>query len=827
MPSRLRLSGPPAHLSRVKLYFALACLEAASVFAAVPRGCTGSTTLGTFRVSVLPPEGRPQGCPKRGGSPCPLAAALPVKAVSQIPAGSRLEWAPAGTASHIAAKAEVAGILLPEGDGDLVILEPRKAAVQASWELSKSPQVLAVIYGPQGLSMGKVKSLVEHNRELLAQLADYAQQTSEVETLVDRLAASEQSGGSADAVLKGFSSQYGVSLPKLDSKAPTDQQASLLLKALMPAANSYDPLAPGPSQMQQSVGLAASLAGLFFGNPVALAAGGTELFANLKTVLFPATEFRSAFAQTSGKDDLALCAKTAAAKSRTRLAYLWAYRVPGLKPPAAALAGPAHMPLGSKSLLKLKPDSGSNIKDLARAREWRLMPVAGGTAIPVPVEVASAPDTIEVDLSKTTAAPGDYRLSALWDWGAIAIDGVLHLHRYGDFSRVQVAPESHDRLVAGNGIVAVKLTGTDFEFVEKAAIEKASGRRLQNPAPAEFTLPLGKRAGEQDSMEVEVDTAAPGPYRLLITQSDSLTHEVPVTVLPPNPKIANLPVRANVGEARQAIRLEGTGMDRIESISTPAGEITGNPYGGCWKGEIRLNGEAVRGRTYPISIRVKGLQSPLEIADAVRVLGPRPKIESVRKSAPADMGIEIREDELPAGTALGLVLSVDNIESAGSRPDVEFGCEGEGLKKILDLSPPVSGPGSLYVSVDPGAVGYPGCRLTATVKVDPEGSSDAYILGRVVRLPQLEQFTLTGEQIGPSVYAGILTGRDLDLIAKAGWDAKNGVAVDAIPAPVPAAGDPSRQTLRLALPWPAPAPHAPLYVWLRGESEGRKTGVAF
>ena len=35
------------------------------------------------------------------------------------------------------------------------------------------------------------------------------------------------------------------------------------------------------------------------------------------------------------------------------------------------------------------------------------------------------------------------------------------------------------------------------------------------------------------------------------------------------------------------------------------------------------------------------------------------------------------------------------------------------------------------------------------------------------------------------------------------------------------------QTLRLVLPWPAPGPHAPLYVWLRGEQTGRKTAVTF
>jgi hypothetical protein len=99
------------------------------------------------------------------------------------------------------------------------------------------------------------------------------------------------------------------------------------------------------------------------------------------------------------------------------------------------------------------------------------------------------------------------------------------------------------------------------------------------------------------------------------------------------------------------------------------------------------------------------------------------------------------------------------------------------------------------------------------------------LIGRVIRVPRLDKFTLTGEKVGDASYAGAVEGRDLDVIEKAGWDAQNGVPVESIPTPVP--GDSARQTLRVVLPWPAPAPHAPLYVWLRGESQGRKTPVTY
>ena len=81
------------------------------------------------------------------------------------------------------------------------------------------------------------------------------------------------------------------------------------------------------------------MAGLFFGNPVGLAAGGAALFQNLKTALFPDTEFRSVFAQAADKDGMALCTKNAAPKAKTRIAYLWAYRVPETQEAGGVAAG--------------------------------------------------------------------------------------------------------------------------------------------------------------------------------------------------------------------------------------------------------------------------------------------------------------------------------------------------------------------------------------------------------------------------------------------------------------------------------------------------------
>ncbi len=727
-----------------------------------------------------------------------------------------------------AEKEEVAALIVPAGRTTVIALPPKKAGSHAEWDLAESPDVVAFIVGPSGLSMGKVKSLVARNEDLLTQLADYAEQTSEVETLVQELADAETSGSGTDAALKGFSAQFGVAVPKLDASANTGQQASVLLHAVLPTANAYDPLATPAAQMQQSIGLAASVAGLFFGNGVSLAAGGTALFANLKGMMFPGTEFRSAFAQANPGGTLAMCTKNAAPKSRTHIAYLWAYRVPDLKPPVAAIAGTAHLAVGSKATVKLRVAEGSNAKDLSHAHDWQLIPTAGTTPAPVSVTVAG-PDAIELDLSKSKAAAGEYRLAAGWDWDPITL-GTIWIHPYGDLTHARFAPGSDSELVEGHGVVTVKLTGADFEFVDKAQIRKASGK-MPKPADVQFDLPRGKGAGPQSSLDVEIDTAARGSYELILAQSDGKSHEIPLTVLPPNPTVSNLPVRVNVGEQEEHIRLAGSGLDQVQAVSSGAGTISGSGEKQVWNGIIRLKSGAQVGQRFPLALQVQGLEKPITLPDAIEVVGPRPKIASVAKSIPGNLSVDLHEDELPAGITLGVVLRVRNLSG---RPRVELGCESAGLRHPLSLSPdePVrgaalsfAGPGELYLSFDAGSVGYPGCSIAAAVLTDPEGRSDETSLGKVVRVPRLDQFTLTSEATGPASYAGILKGSDLDLVEKAGWDADHGLPVDAIPTPVPA--EPGKQTLRISMPWPAPAPHAPLYIWLRGETAGRKTSVTY
>jgi len=106
------------------------------------------------------------------------------------------------------------------------------------------------------------------------------------------------------------------------------------------------------------------------------------------------------------------------------------------------------------------------------------------------------------------------------------------------------------------------------------------------------------------------------------------------------------------------------------------------------------------------------------------------------------------------------------------------------------------------------------------------GNSDPTVLGRLIRLPRIEKFVLTEDKLGANLYSGSLTGIDLQIIEKTGWDPKAGFPVQGIPTPVPG-GNPQEQTLKVELPWPPPSPHAPIYVWLRGETTGRLTDVKY
>lgn len=286
-----------------------------------------------------------------------------LRAVTRLDGGARVLYKPQAQFGSNG-DAQVALISIPTTPtGVLGVLEARKATESAEWVIPSRAAAVALVYGPQGLSLEKISELMQRDPELIPQLAAYAEKSAQTEVLMETLAQWERSGSgqTLEAALQGFSSRYGVALPALSRGATTDQQAMTLMRALHPAIATFDPLAPDSmSRLQQSGSLAASVAGLFLGSPVGLATAGGAMFLNLRSLLFPGSEFRSALAQQMS-DTTVICAKREAVKSRTKLVYLWAWKILGA--PAPRLEGlPYRVNLSEANLVV--PVKGANLENI-------------------------------------------------------------------------------------------------------------------------------------------------------------------------------------------------------------------------------------------------------------------------------------------------------------------------------------------------------------------------------------------------------------------------------------------------------------------------------
>jgi hypothetical protein len=103
-----------------------------------------------------------------------------------------------------------------------------------------------------------------------------------------------------------------------------------------------------------------------------------------------------------------------------------------------------------------------------------------------------------------------------------------------------------------------------------------------------------------------------------------------------------------------------------------------------------------------------------------------------------------------------------------------------------------------------------------------DGSSQPFALARIVRVPQIDAFTVAdaAPQNGTRQYQ--LKGQNLETIEKLGWDQDKGWEIGGLPTPLPGPG--LKQSLDANLPDP-PANEAALYVWLRGDPHGRAAAV--
>jgi hypothetical protein len=757
---------------------------------------------------------------------------LPFRGINRLSEGDTLRYAPVLRGKE-KRTGEVALVLVPEkrepGQEDIFVTEPKPANKAESWQIPQTISVAAMVYGPAGLNRGKVASFLARDEVLVAQLADYADKTAQAEQLVATLSNSESSAASVNSALNGFASQYGFSV-QVDRSAPPSAQAATVFGAMNPQLASYNPLASSTAQsIGQSASLATIAATLFFGSPVGLAAGGTAMLLGLRSVAFPDTQFRASFAQPLvGKaSGVNLCGQQGPLPPHTRVAYIWASRVPNIPVPTVKIGAADFIPATQKTPLPVDvPEPGW--KYLDRARAWAL--VNKEKKFPIAVVKLGNQHALELDLTKANLPPGDYDLTGLWDWTPLRISGAVHVMPLSDFQAAHVDPASQDRLLAKSGKTPVILTGSDFEFTEKVELKKLHDE-FAVAESVRFLLPKGLRAGPQKQMDVQIDTEKldSGAYALLISQQDGKSHPVEFKVLPNPPKIANLPILVNHGGGVQHFVLKGERLEQVKKLEAPNAILSLSPPGTEQVERsltVELKSPPKPGTTLPIAEYIEDRSEPLNLPGALQITGPLPVIASSKLSRPAQMAIAVRAEEFPAGYTLNAMLDVKNIERKSL---LRLGCaDGVGTPVTLHIGEQTASWALEQLSADQlflafETSGLPaGCSLQAVIDNGRNGSSEPATLAHILRVPQVDSFTVADSPPQNGIRQYQLTGQNLEMIEKAGWDDTNGLDVSGLPAPLPGPG--LKQSIQVNLPDPL-SPDTVLYVWLRGDTKGRSTAV--
>lgn len=794
------------------------------------QGCTAAAPVASFKLYVKPEQ----------------YAAYPLRQINELLPGMKVQYQPLHIPGGDPDDARIALILAESvpgtGNQTLLVMEPKRADQMAEWEVPFRTDIVALVFGPQGLSESKVGNLVKKDATLVKELANYAEQNQKMEDLLNVLSSAERtprSGENLDAALTGFAARHGTSMAQLNRNASTSDQALTLMTALNPTLSTYDPLAPDSSQrLQQSAGLAASVAGLFWGSQVGLYAGGAGLFLNMRSLLFPGSEFRSALLQGGEDEKLTLCAKNEQRKSRTRIGYLWASRIPNVSVPAITIAGLAHAGAGLEARVPVTLNSGVQWRHVARAQQWQLVSEDGKISIPVNVTPDAAAGALRFPVPEQTT-PGLYQLSARWDWELLRPNGYVQIHRLERGGSATLTSRSRSSLIDGASNVEIALDGGSFRFVEEARIaRKNDPYSTPRVVPHRLVTPKGNPNAEP-SLYILLNGAPleRGVWQLALKQTGGKELKVDVPVLPKPPVLQGLPIKVNLGARGLPMDVEGERMDLIEKIEsegvtfTPASALSGAaPTASTASRQSFVvdvsTDAALRGKR-DLRLRLKDRPDPITLPNAVEILGPLPELLSSRLAFRDQNGIELREGEFQVGA---LVTTILQAKHAGNASSLRMSChdaqaQNEALtlrvgQTSRDARLQLTGADTFHLTFDPGRVGQNGCKLEASLE-NENGRSAALLLGSVVQLPKLEALELTDELMGDDIFAGTLVGEDLESIVAVGWEPSRQVPVTAVPRP--REGDSRKQELKIALPWPSPTPRSPIMIWLRDESDGRLT----
>jgi len=419
-------------------------------------------------------------------------------------------------------------------------------------------------------------------------------------------------------------------------------------------------------------------------------------------------------------------------------------------------------------------------------------------------------------------------LTGLWDWTPLKAIGTVNVRDLNDFRAARLDPASQDRLLAHSGKAPVTLWGKDFEFTTKVELKKMHDE-FAKPESAPFLLPKGLREGPQNHMDVQVATQQliPGSYEFLISQQDGKTYPVEFKILPNPPKIDNLPIILNQGTAVQHFVLKGERLDLIKKLEASGGEFKLNPPAANQTERsltVELKGSSRPGTVLAVKAYLKDRNDPLTLPDAVEITGPLPAIASARLSLPAGIGVALHSTEFPAGYTLNALLDIRNIERNGA---LRLSCaDGSGEHARLHIGEQTShwslqrvSPDQLFLAFDTG--GLPaGCSLEAVIDNGRGGSSQPFTLANILRLPLIESFAVSAADVQSGMRQYQLTGQNLEMIQKLGWEGGNPADISSLPTPIPGPG--LKQTMEINLPAP-PNPEAVLLLWLRGDEQGRES----
>ncbi|HKE29548.1 MAG TPA: hypothetical protein VKB88_44665 [Bryobacteraceae bacterium] len=758
---------------------------------------------------------------------------LPFRTINHLSEGDTLHYA-AVLRGKEKRTGEVALVLVPEkrapGQEDILVTDPKPADKPQEWKMSQTISLAALVYAPSGLNKKKVAKFLSRDEVLVAQLADYADKTAQAQQLVATLSNSESSAASVNAALNGFAAQYGFAV-QINRSAPIATQASTVFAAMNPQLAVYNPLASNTAQSAgQTAGMATMAATLFFGSPVGLAAGGTAMLLDLRAIAFPDTQFRASFAQPlAGSDSgLNLCGQQGPLPPHTRVAYIWASRIPNVPAPSIHMGNANFIPVGEKTPVPIDvPDPAW--KYLDRAREWALVSDQGKKT-PISVVKLANQKSLELDLTKAKLAPGEYTLNGLWDWTPLKAAGTVHVLALDDFKTARLDPASQDRLLAGSGKEPVTLWSRDFEFTTKVELQKLHDE-FATPETLRFLLPKGLREGPQDHMDVQISTEGltPGPYELLISQQDGKKHPVQFKILPNPPKIDNLPVLLNQGTAVQHFMLKGERLGLITKLEASGADFTLNPAAENQSERgltVELKSSPQPGTALAVRAYVQDRSEPLTFPGALQIAGPLPVIASSKLSLPSGTQISLHPDEFPAGYTLNALLDVRSI---ARNSVLRLSCaEGSGEQAALHVGEQTAhwslqslSPDQLFLAFDSSALPA-GCLLQAVIDNGRDGSSQPFTLAHILRTPQIDSFTVSATPPQNGVRHYQLAGQNLEMIQKLGWDQASLVDVSNLPTPLPGPG--LKQSVEVTLPDP-PNPDAVLFVWLRGDKQARESTV--